>query len=81
MTDRIRHLTITLDEDTRDDDLASIVSAIEHIRGVSSVERHVVKIEDHLARQVVRAEVREKLHDAIESVFRQRELRDKLKER
>ena len=80
MTDRIRHLTITLDEDIRVDDLEPIVSAIQHVRGVASVERHVVQAEDHLARQTVRAEVRHKLHDAIEAVFRQRDLRERIKE-
>jgi hypothetical protein len=81
MTDRIRHLTVTLDEDTRTDDLDAIVSAIEHVRGVASVERHVVKAGDHLAREAIRAEVRQKLHEAVEDVFRQRELRARLKER
>jgi hypothetical protein len=81
MTDRVRHLTVTLDEDTRVDDLEAIISAISFIRGVSSVERHVVQIEDHLAREAVRAEIRKKLHDAIESVFRQRELRERIKDR
>lgn len=76
MTDRIRHLTVTLDEDTRDDDVASIVSAIEHVRGVSSVERHVVRLEDHSARAVVRAEVKQQMHEAIDSVFRQRGIRE-----
>ena len=81
MADRIRHLTITLDEDIRDDDIEPIVSAIKHVRGVASVERHVVKAEDHLARHVVRAEIRQKLHEAVETVFRQRDLREKLQER
>jgi hypothetical protein len=73
MTDRIRHLTITLDRDIRDDDVAAIISAIEHVRGVASVEGHVVDASDHLARSVVRSEIRGKLHEAIESVFDSRE--------
>lgn len=81
MTDRVRHLTITLDEDMRDDDLDPILSAIQHVRGVSSVERHVVTAQDHLARQAVRAEVQQKLLEAVTSVFRQHNLREKLKER
>jgi hypothetical protein len=36
MSDRIRHLTVTLERDMREDDVASIVSAIEHIKGVNS---------------------------------------------
>lgn len=81
MTDRVRHLTITLDEDLRVDDLEPIVSAIRHIRGVASVEHHFVHIEDHGARQAVRAEIQQKLHDAVDSVFRQRELRERVKDR
>jgi hypothetical protein len=80
MTDRVRHLTITLDEDTRVDDLEAVVSAIRHVRGVAGVEHHVVRMEDHLARQAVRAEVQQKLHEAVNSVFRQRELRERIKE-
>lgn len=45
MTDRIRHLTITLDDDMRDDDIKSIVSAIEHIRGVADVLPNIVSAE------------------------------------
>ena len=81
MTDRIRHLTVTLDEDFRTDDLASIVVAIEHIRGVASVETIVVEGGDHLARLAVRAEIRLKLHEAVEGVFRQHDLRERIKER
>lgn len=80
MTDRVRHLTITLDEDLRVDDLEPIVSAIRHIRGVAGVEQHVVRMEDHLARQAVRAEVQQKLHEAVDSVFRQQSVRDKVKD-
>jgi hypothetical protein len=81
MTDRVRHLTITLETDIRADDLAPIVSALQHVRGVAIVEPHVVQVPEHLARQAVRAELELKLHEAIESVFRQHALREKLKER
>jgi hypothetical protein len=79
MTDRIRHLTITLDEDMRDDDIKSIVSAIEHVRGVADVLPNIVTAQDLLARQAVRAEVQQQLHEAVEGVFRQRELRARIK--
>ena len=81
MTDRVRHLTVTLNEDTRVDDLEAIVTAIRLIRGVGSVEHHVVQLQDQLAREAVRAEIQHKLHDAITSVFRQRELRERIKDR
>jgi hypothetical protein len=69
MTDRIRHLTITLDEDTRNDDLKSIVSAIEHVRGVANVLPNIVTAQDLLARQAVRAEIQGQLHAAVENAF------------
>ena len=81
MTDRIRHLTITLDQDMRDDDIAAIVSAIKYVRGVADVQPHVVTAQDHLARQAVRAEVQQQLHEAVKSAFHQHDLRARLKER
>jgi hypothetical protein len=81
MTDRVRHLTITLDEDLRVDDLEPIVSAIRQIRGVAGVEHHVVHVEAHLARQTVRAEVKQQLHEAIDRVFRHRDIREIGKDR
>jgi hypothetical protein len=71
VTDHIRHLTITLDEDIHVDDLEPLVLAIRHLRGVASVERHIVTAQDRLARQAVRAEVQQKLYEAVDSVFKQ----------
>jgi hypothetical protein len=81
MTDRVRHLTVTLDDDFRVDDLEVIVNAIRLIRGAANVEQHVVHVEANLAREVVRAEVKRQLHEAIDSVFQQRELRERIKDR
>lgn len=75
MTDRIRHLTVTLDKDYRDDDVESIVNAICQIRGVGAVTPKIVEGLDHLARSAVRVELEGKLHQAIDSVFRQNEIR------
>jgi len=69
MTDRIRHLTVTLDRDYRDDDVHHIVNAIVQLRGVSGVEINVVSVNDLLARAAVAGEIRLKLHEAIEAVF------------
>lgn len=41
MTDRIRHLTVVLDADYRDEDAERIIDAIQMVRGVNSVEGHV----------------------------------------
>jgi geranylgeranyl pyrophosphate synthase len=69
MTDRIRHLTVVLDADYRDDDVASIVEAIRMIRGVAHIEEHIVEAQDQLARMAVRSEIESALHKAIDSVF------------
>jgi len=79
MTDRIRHLTVVLDRDYRDDDLQEIISAIKHIRPVASVKAHVVEAGDYINREVVRTELLPKLYEAIEGVFRQDRLRKGLK--
>lgn len=80
MTDRVRQLTITLDDDTRVDDLEPIVSAIRHIRGVACVEQHVVTDADHSARLSVRADIQHKLHKAVDDVFRQHAVRERMKD-
>lgn len=75
MTDRIRHVTVTLDKDYRDDDVDGILDAIRRIRGVGSVTPRVVDLTDHLAREVVRVEMKGKLHEAISSVFHSDDIR------
>lgn len=69
MTDRIRHLTVVLDRDYRDDDLQEIISAIKHIRPVASVKAHVVEGGDYIHREVARSEMELKLYEAIRGVF------------
>jgi len=79
MTDRIRHLTVVLDADYRDDDVEAIVKTIQMIRGVSAVEEHVVTAQDHLARMTVQGEIERDLHAAIDQVFARKALKQRLK--
>jgi hypothetical protein len=74
MTDRIRHLTVVLDGDYRTDDVEVIVKTIQMIRGVAAVEQHVVSAQDQIARMSVRAEIEHDLHDAIDGVFRRKNI-------
>jgi hypothetical protein len=69
MTDRIRHVTVILDQDTRDDDAESILNAILHIRGVAGVVPHVVAGPDHLARAIVHTALHREILTAIGNVF------------
>ena len=65
MTDRINSLTVVLKDDIRDDDVMPIVEAIGMIRGVLKVEQHVVISDSYVAVQRVRAELAEKLFEAL----------------
>lgn len=70
MTDRVRHLTVVLEDDFRVDDLDAIVNAIQQIRGVAAVERHVVDGRDHIARLTARVALQREIYDVLEGVFR-----------
>lgn len=66
MTDRIQDLTVVLDSDIREDDVECIMDAILMIKGVQSVGKgKPVNFEDHMARQRVYMDVREKLFDVL----------------
>lgn len=69
MTDRIRHLTVILDADYRDDDVVPILEAIRMVRGVDHVEEHVVEAQDLITHRTVRSELERDLHKAIDNVF------------
>ena len=59
MTDRVNALTVVLDHDIREDDVAALKSAIVMLRGVLTVTAHVTTTADSVARERVRREVRE----------------------
>jgi len=65
MTDRIHALTVTLDQDHREDDVQSIVDAIRMIRGVVDVAMHVTDIGTHAARAMAKQDLRAKLFDVL----------------
>jgi len=69
MTDRIRHVTVTLDKDYRDDDVESILNAIKMVKGVSKVQPKVVDVTEHLARATVQADLEGKIYKAVHEVF------------
>jgi cell division protein FtsX len=63
VTDRVRTLTVFLEQDMRDDDAQGIVGAIQQIRGVRAVELgKPVTMEQHLAREAVRRELIDELY-------------------
>lgn len=63
MTDRIRTLTVVLDSDCRDDEIHSLVSAIDMIKGVQKVKiGDPIDLRDYSARQAIKLEIREKIY-------------------
>jgi hypothetical protein len=69
MTDRIRHVTVTLDKDYRDDDIEPVIEAIRMIKGVAEVEPRAVTLDEQLARAAVRSEIYERITDAVAIAF------------
>lgn len=66
MTDRVRTLTVLLEQDVRTDDVECIVDAVRMIRGVQHVRLGpVVGIEAWTAREVARRELEAKLREAL----------------
>jgi hypothetical protein len=62
MTDRIRTLTVILEKDTREDDLADLRTAIGQIRGVASTHLgQPVDISDIIARESAKRELGQKI--------------------
>jgi len=70
MTDRYNALIVVLEDDMRDDDAVSLISAIKQMRGVLSVQGNVRNIERHVAESRIREELGSKLLNIIYPDFR-----------
>ena len=69
MTDRIRVVTVILDNDYRDDDVVEILNAISMVKGVNHVEPKVVAPGESTTRAVVALEMRRKVFKALEEAL------------
>jgi len=61
MTDRFNGLIVTLEEDIREDDAEALMDAILMLRGVIKVEGHVSDLQDILAANRARWQIRESI--------------------
>ena len=61
MTNKVKGFTVTLDEDMRDDDFESILTAVRMIKGVIHVEPTLVTSEDHMNRQLIKSKMLTKM--------------------
>lgn len=71
MTDRFKGLTVTLKRDIREDDAQRIIESIEMIKGVQDVTPVKSTGDDHINRERIRREFREKileLHDELSNL-------------
>jgi len=57
MTDRYTGFVVCLENDMRDDDAQAIITAIETLRGVASVQPVVADIDSFLARESARMDL------------------------
>jgi hypothetical protein len=65
MTDRFHTLTVVLDRDVREDDCASLINAIHHMRGVVSVNGVVADMESHMAEERAKHDLRRRLFEVL----------------
>jgi hypothetical protein len=65
MTDRLKGLIVTFDCDVREDDAQAVIAAIKQLRGVIDVTGSVADFGDHMNRERIRQELRQKLWDAL----------------
>jgi len=63
MTDRVKGFVVTLEKDIRIDDVEVILSAIKMIRGIANVETSVSDYDDHMNRERIKYELRDKFID------------------
>lgn len=61
MTGRLHSLTVVLEEDVREDDAATMIELIRHIRGVLTVSGNVADASDYVAQARARLHFRDKL--------------------
>lgn len=68
MTDRIKGLTIVLEDNIRDDDCDRITEAIEMVKGVVSVTRHVEDADHYMAKEQVKREIGGKIMELVRNL-------------
>lgn len=65
MTDRVKGLVVTLDQDIRTDDVEAIISAIRMVKYVVDVKPNVTQLDDHINRTRIKMELQQKLYDVL----------------
>ena len=66
MTDRLKGVIVTFEQDIREDDAEALIAAIQMIRGVLKVDPITANFDDEMNRSRVKYELRKKLFEALE---------------
>lgn len=69
MTERIKGLTVALDQDYREDDVQGIIDAIKLIKGVANVTPIPSSAEDFINRQQIKMEMAEEIQRIMNKLF------------
>lgn len=65
MTNRVKSLTVVLDQDIREDDVEGVINAIGSLRHVIAVDHSVTDPADYANRARIRHELSEKLWEVL----------------
>jgi len=69
MTDRIKGLTVVLEDDLLEDDCQPVIDAISMLKGVVRVEKHVADHHHWMAKLQLRNDLFGALHDTFDKVL------------
>lgn len=70
MTDRLKGVIITFENDIREDDAEELLTTFRNIRGVINVSPVVTNVTDHMARERVKSEMRQKFSDFFKELYK-----------
>ena len=69
MSDRVKGLTVVLDNDYRQEDIEMIKEFILQIKGVKTVKESIVNSDDLINRARITIEIKEKIYDFLKELI------------
>lgn len=69
MSDRVKGLTVVLDNDYREEDIEMIKELIFQIKGIKTVKESIVNVDDLINRARITIEIKEKIYDFLKGLI------------
>ena len=68
MTDRVKAIIITLEEDVRIDNtyLDSLINVLREVKGIANIEMSLTTTDDYINREKIKSEMKKKLYEVLE---------------